>query len=379
MHRGAGGDCANRYARGIRLRAGLLVSLTFRQTQLLEDDSAAALLPLASVEHLADRRIVVTGGFGMLGGWVTYELIRMREVMGTGPAEVTVLTSGSGLRDPIWVDRSDSVRVVHLADLTPEAMPEADVYFHLASPASASAFLADPAALLRLNIHLTHALLEKCAASPRQHSVVFASSSEVYGLAEGSLSEERVGVVPLDGGRWIYAEAKRLGELLCRTYFEKRGVGSVALRPFHSFGPGLRQDDTRVFGEFTARLAAGLPLVVRGDPATTRSFAYAADVASAFLMASAPNCYGQAFNVASPEAVSIGDLATALASDFYGSSGRVLFERDTRSERNPVAFSTPDISKLRALGWTPMVDPLSAFRRTVEFMKDSVRSQSQPG
>lgn len=314
----------------------------------------------------------------MIGGWVTYELLRMQEVLGAGPADVTVLASGRGRPDPIWIDKSHSVRVVHLAAPLPEEVPEADVYFHLASPASASAFLADPAALMRLNIQLTQALLEKCAASPRKDSLVFASSSEVYGLASGSLSEGRLGEIPLSDGRWIYAEAKRLGELLCRTYLEKRGVGSVALRPFHSFGPGLRHDDTRIFGEFAMRLAAGLPLVIRGDPSTTRCFAYAADVASAFLLASAPACFGQAINVGSPEALSIGDLAVALTSEFYGPSGQVVFEGDAHSKRNPVSTSTPDIAELSALGWSPMVDTLSAFRRTVEFMKDSDPANSQP-
>lgn len=373
MPLGVESDCFPRLDRRWSWRGGRPLRLTARQTRLLEDDSANSLATLSSGAHLADRRVVVTGGFGMLGGWVTYELLRMREVIGSGPAEVTVLASGPRRPDPIWIDRSESVQVVHLTEPIPERIPEADVYFHLASPASASAFLADPAALLRLNVQLTQALLEKCAESPRADSVVFASSSEVYGLAGGSLSEERVGEIPLSEGRWIYAEAKRVGELLCRTYFEKRGVGSVTLRPFHSFGPGLRKDDTRVFGEFTARIVDGLPLVVRGDPATTRCLAYAADVASAFLLTSAPACHGQAINVASPEPVSIGSLATALASAFYGQSGEVLFERDARSERNPVPFNEPDITKLLALGWKPVVDPLSAFQRTVEFMRESAQ------
>ena len=355
------------------------MTLTDRQTRLLEDDSSNALATLASIDHLADRRVVVTGGFGMLGGWVTYELLRMREVLGAGPADVTVLATGPVRPDPIWIDRSKAVRVVQLATPHPDELPEADVYFHLASPASASAFLADPAALIRLNVQLTQALLEKCAGSPREDSLIFASSSEVYGLAAGSLSEAKLGEVPLNDGRWIYAEAKRLGEVLCRTYLEKRGVGSVALRPFHSFGPGLRPDDTRIFGEFTMRLAKGLPLVIRGDPSTTRCFAYAAEVASAFLLASAPACYGQAINVGTPVAMSIGDLATALQRDFYGPSSQVFFETDARSERNPVALSEPDVARLSALGWNPEVDALTAFRRTVEFMKDSMAVKSQLG
>jgi len=313
----------------------------------------------------------------MLGGWVTYELLRMQEVLGAGPANVTVLATGPGRPDPIWIDMSKSVRVVQLETPHPDELPEADVYFHLASPASASAFLADPAALIRLNVQLTQALLEKCAESPREDSLVFASSSEVYGLAEGSLSEDQLGELPLNDGRWIYAEAKRLGEMLCRTYLEKRGVGSVALRPFHSFGPGLRPDDTRIFGEFTMRLAEGLPLVIRGDPTTSRCFAYAADVASAFLLASAPACHGQALNVGSPKAMSIGDLATVLTSDFYGPSSKVIFESDGDSERNPVALSTPDVAKLSALGWNPTVGVLSAFQRTVAFMRDSMVLKSQ--
>lgn len=338
-------------------------------SSLLLEDSAAALEGLRVRPNLSGARVVVAGGHGMLGGWVVYELLRMRDLWGLGPSEIVVLTSNPNRKGAIWRERHTEVEVREVVDPGGDAVPDADIYFHLASPASASAFLAKSTTVVDLNVELTQNILLRAKSTRGGRKVVFASSSEVYGIAQGLLSEGTPGLIPNGSSRWIYAESKRLGEALCRLYAENFGVITTSIRPFHTFGPGLRPDDQRVFGDFVSKLVDGAELVVRGDPNTRRTFAYAPEVAAAFLLAASEAPRGSEFNVAGRESIAIGQLARDLTNQFYGHEARVLMKTDPAAPTNPNPTAEADISLIAELGWSPSTGVIDAFRKTVRYVQ----------
>jgi dTDP-L-rhamnose 4-epimerase len=120
---------------------------------------------------------------------------------------------------------------------------------------------------------------------------------------------------PLDP-RNVYAATKLHQEHLCFTFGRAAGVPVTALRYHNVYGPRMPKDTpyAGVASIFLSALAAGRAPEVFEDGRQRRDFVHVRDVARANVLAltrdPAPN---GAFNVASGEPRTVGEMATALA------------------------------------------------------------------
>jgi UDP-glucuronate decarboxylase len=141
------------------------------------------------------------------------------------------------------------------------------------------------------------------------------------------------------------------------------------VRPFHTYGPGIKLDDGRVFAHFVRDILAGGPIVLQSDGSARRSFCYLADATLGFFTALFRGQNGTAYNIANPGAeCSIAELADRLSVEFQ--SEAITVERRARPDPNyfvsPIRSTVPNIDKARALGWQPTHSIEQGFRRTVE-------------
>jgi len=74
-----------------------------------------------------------------------------------------------------------------------------------------------------------------------------------------------------------------MGETMCVAWSREYGVESRIVRPFHTYGPGMRLDDGRVFADFVADLVAGRDIVMRSGGLARRAFCYIADATEGFF------------------------------------------------------------------------------------------------
>ena len=159
------------------------------------------------------RRVMVTGATGLLGSWMTRELIAQG-------AEVTCL-----VRD--WVPRSllvtsgdyDKVQVVrgeledHATVLRGLNEYEIDTVFHLGAQTIVGTATRSAMSTFEANIRGTWSLLEACRANKLVKRVVIASSDKAYGEhAELPYTEE----LPLQG-TFPYDASKACTELIARA------------------------------------------------------------------------------------------------------------------------------------------------------------------
>src|ERR671927_388208 len=129
-----------------------------------------------------DRPTFVTGGTGLVGGWL------VRRLLDAG-ADVVCL-----VRD--WVPQSElaqsglmgRVKVVR-GDVRDQALLERalgeyeiDTVLHLAAQTIVGIANRNPVSTFESNIQGTWALLEACRRSPTVRQVVFASSDKAYGV-----------------------------------------------------------------------------------------------------------------------------------------------------------------------------------------------------
>lgn len=230
-----------------------------------------------------------------------------------------------------------------------------DYIVHAASPAAPKVYVRDPLGSVDANVWGTRELLE-LARRARVKKFLFLSSCEVYQPAD-----------PLSP-RACYSEGKRMGETLCAAYHGQHGVPALTARLFHTYGPGMDLNDGRVFADFVADAVAKRPIRIRSDGLDRRPFCYLSDAVRALLLLLEKGEPGQAYDLANEAGeLSVRELAELMVRLFPDRCPCVTVgEPPAGFVPSRVRRYSADMSKLKALGWSPAVAPDEGFRRTVE-------------
>lgn len=298
--------------------------------------------------------ILVTGGAGFIGSHLVDRLL------GDGHA-VTVLDNLSTGRESNLAKHLGHARLRFLrgsildATLVGAVMPGIDVVYHLAAAVGVGHVVKDPLWTVVTNARGTEIVLEQARACGAR--VVFASTSEIYGISDALPYREdgpRV-LGPTWVHRWSYSTAKALGEHLCFAHAD-RGLAVSIVRYFNTYGPRM---DPAGYGSVVARFVSqaldGVPLTVHGDGAQVRCFTFVTETVDATVRAGTLDAaLGQAFNVGSPFQTTIGDLAQLII-ELTGSPsavGRVDYAAAYGAGFADTRTRVPDVSKAAALlGW----------------------------
>lgn len=293
------------------------------------------------------HRVFITGGSSFVGGWLARSLCFRPSALVAVSSRSLHKLHGLGLdcRLSAYQDLRQG-----LSDFQP------DVIFHCASPGDPKDYLADMAGCADANLQMTRQILEH--AKETRPTVVFVSSGEVYGTQKKFPTKEEQEASLLDvwtEPRKIYAIAKMAGEALCGAYTARWGVPTRVARLHHSYGPGMRLDDSRVVPTYVARKLKGQPLPVMGDGKAVRTYLYATDMVCGLLAVGASSQDNVVFNVGSEKPVQVSELAAAFG-------GTV--EQVAQAKTNPRIV--PDCSRLKALGWKETVTLQEGIGRTLE-------------
>jgi len=311
-----------------------------------------------------DRPTLVTGGTGLVGGWVVKRLLRAQ-------ADVVCL-----VRD--WVPDSEFVRggamqqvKVVRGDVCDQALMERvcgefeiDTVIHLAAQTLVPVANRNPVATFESNIAGTWALLEACRRSPKVKQIVLASSDKAYGEAEKLPYDENT---PLQG-RHPYDVSKSCADLIAQSYATTYGLPVAITRCGNFYGAGDLNWNRIVPGTIRSVLRGERP-VIRSDGTHIRDYFYVEDGAAAYLMlaeklAADPTLRGEAFNFSNETQVTVLDLVRMLL-DQMGS--RLV--PDVRNEAShEIKHQSLSAAKARdRLGWRPLFTLEEGLRRTVSW------------
>jgi len=162
---------------------------------------------------------------------------------------------------------------------------------------------------------------------------------------------------PLDPPRNVYAVSKLAQEYLVGSWTRETGGQAVALRYHNVYGPGMPYESpySGVASTFRSFVARGEAPQVFEDGGPRRDFVHVSDVAAASLAALTwrEKAGFRAFNVASGQPRSIGELAAALA-HAAGAPEPVITGRYRVGDVRHI-FASPK-RLIAELGWRPAVD-----------------------
>ena len=343
-------------------------------------------------QHMRGATALVTGGAGFIGSNIVDALltagarVRVLDDLSTGDARNLIVksTTQHAQDAPSLDTQSDAIMNGDAIGATLEkitaqlngaqlivgnvsdahavrrAVAGCSHVFHLAAMVGISQSVHEPDKHFNSNILGTEIVLRESAAA-KVSSVVFTSSSAVYGLTPTIPSSESDPLVAASP----YAAGKAQGETLTENYARAHNTHAASLRLFNVFGP--RQSAT---GAYAAAIAAFLRAAQLREPATlfgtgdqTRDFVPVANVVQAFLRAADPrhNLRGERFNIGLGRATSLRQLLDMIADiSEIKIPPRLLPPRDADSPHSCADIS----SAISTLNFDPHVSMLEGLRQT---------------
>lgn len=324
--------------------------------------------------RLEGKTVLVTGASGFLPAYMVETLLRCSERNGGESTRVIALVRNAeraAARFAAYEGRGDLQFLVQDATEPVRTDEKIDYIIHAASQASPKYYGRDPVGTLLPNVQGTLQLLDLA----RAHEVegfLFFSSGEVYGQVPEHCvptDERAYGYVDPTDVRSCYAESKRMGETMCVGWQHQYGVPAVIVRPFHTYGPGMRLDDGRVFADFVGNIVENRNIHMKSDGSARRAFCYLADATRGFFTVLLRGEPGQAYNVGNDrQEASIRELAEKLVALFPEKQLKVILEPATQNAgylQSRISRNCPDISKVRTLGWEPTTTIEEGFYKTV--------------
>lgn len=308
--------------------------------------------------------ILITGGAGFVGSHLTEHHLNL----GHHVYVIDNLITGQQANiDPLLENQNLHFFNQDVIAFDFVQLPDMDVLYHLASPASPIQYKKYPVETMMVHSTGTHNLLEFMREG-RGKRIVMASTSEVYGdpLVHPQV-EEYWGNVNPNGVRSCYDEAKRFAEALLMTYHRKYEVDVRIARIFNTYGPHMEKNDGRVVSNFVMQALSKEPITIYGDGKQTRSFCYVSDlVQGLFLLGTTENISGKVINLGNPNEKTVAELAE-LVKQLTKSNSEIVYrpiDEDDPKKRKP------DITKAQTiLGWEPKISLEDGLEKTITYFR----------
>ncbi len=230
---------------------------------------------------------------------------------------------------------------------------------------------------LTVNTRGTEIVLQ--AAKQKKIKVVFASTSDVYGMSPDLPLNENGDLLlgPSMIKRWSYAVSKLYGEQLCFAYYQDFKLPVVVLRYFGAFSP--RSSFSWSGGHipiFIRQILNDEEVTIHGDGSQTRSMGFVTDLVKGTVLAlENEQAIGQLINLGNDEEMSVLDSAK-LIHRISGSNKPLKIKFIPMAELfgtyKDIMRRIPDLRKAKEiLGYQPSVKLEEAVVHTIQSIRNS--------
>ncbi len=277
-------------------------------------------------------KILVTGGTGFIGSYLTEELRKLN-------FDIKILTQ-ERLKGRQYIPGDIRDESLNLRGY--------NIVYHLAA-FSNPRFCEDNKRLAwDVNVSGTLNLLEKLEEGQK---IIFTSSAHVYSRSSHPHSEDE----PLNPPDF-YGLTKKAAEELIEYCSAKKGFAYTILRFFNIYGP--RQTKGFLIPDIVEKYRAGGEIKII-NPEAKRDFIYVSDAVSALVKAI--NARG-IYNIGSRKGTKIGEIYSLIKKEM---GAKEVIEKVIK--RNEDALIADATKAKKELGWKPKVGLEEGIKKTIEF------------
>lgn len=271
-------------------------------------------------EELRGQRIFITGGTGFFGCWLLESFAWATDKLGLDASALVLTRNLEAFRRRAPHLASHPAIQFHSGDVRNFDFPGSKFLhiIHAATESNAKLNEENPLEMFNAIVEGTRHTLEfarQCGAK----KFLLTSSGAVYGKQPPDLThipEDYRGGPDANDPHSAYGEGKRAAEILCTLYAKQYGLETKIARCFAFVGPYLPLDIHYAIGNFIRDGLNGGPIRVIGDGTPYRSYLYAADLAIWLWTILFRGDAVRPYNVGSPEAFTISEIAFKVAHAF---------------------------------------------------------------
>ena len=288
---------------------------------ILEDCKSVTSGQISRLEPLKNEKILITGGTGFMGTWLAEIITFLNDTYQFNTQLYLLSTHAHSYREkvPHLATRRDITLIERDIRNLKDLPEDVSWIIHAAANPDSRAHASDPLRTVEVIVDGTDAVLEYASRLPEVKKILNISSGQIYGAQPrdlGGIPENFVGGLDCSAFNAAYPESKRIAETICSIYRNQQRLPIVNARPFAFIGPWQGLDRPWAINNFIRDAILGGPIRILGDGQTVRSYMYPSDMAWWLLNILVRGKTGMNYNVGSPEAITLQDLAEKIAGQF---------------------------------------------------------------
>ena len=310
--------------------------------------------------NLSDKRVLITGGAGLVGSHLAERLAADNDVVvadDLSKGEAERVTDEAELVVADMTDPDDVAEVV---------TEDLDIVFHFAAYTDTN--YDDDRKLFEENGAMTYNVLERMN-EVGVDDIAFTSSSTVYGEAPMPTPEDYAPLEPIS----IYGASKLADEGLVSTYAHSYGMQAWVYRFANIVGPNQRGN---VVPDFIEKLLDDPEeLTILGNGRQEKSYLHVEDCVDAMchVVENADDDLN-IYNLGTRTTTSVNAIADIVA-DEMGLDPDYAYTGGDRGWTGDVPKMRLSIEKLSALGWEPPTSSDRAVRRAARQLLEELRAE----
>lgn len=348
-------------------------------TEQIQADCAEALAPQVSrLEPLKNQRILITGGTGFVGTWLAESLAHLNDHFHFNTQMILLARAAQTFagKAPKLAGRRDvQLLAMDVRNLV-EIPGDVTYIIHAAATPDNRRHVSDPLGVMSTITGGTGAVLDAALRLPTLKKILLVSSGQIYGKqwpgAGGAIPETFTGAIDCNTITSVYGEAKRYSEALCCAFWSLYKIPAVIARPFAFIGPYQLLSKPWAINNFIRDVLLGNTVRIIGNGLPTRSYMYPSDMAAWLLRLLAGGNPGVAYNVGSPEGISLKDLAEMIRRHANATSAIEI--KNLNDDRS---LFIPDVTLCReSMGLEIKVPIDEAIKRSLVWFRETTRVAS---
>lgn len=320
-----------------------------------------------------NKTVFVTGATGLIGYTLVSALLYRNLKYKSNIKIIALVRNITKAKEKFAEQLKQNVNiefVVGDVENIPAINEDINYIVHGANPTASSYFVEKPVETINTAVLGTMNVLQM-AKEKNVEGMVYLSSMEVYGAphADDLIPETQGTTVDTMSVRSCYPEAKRLCEALCASYADEYKVPAKVIRLAQIFGPGVPENDNRVFAEFIRCAKNKQDIVLQTAGTSKRCYLYTADAVTAILAILLNGESGEAYNAANENTYcSIKDMANLVKNEICNGKIEIIFETNNIERIKtfmPKMYMKLSIGKLKNIGWIYSVGLKDMYLRTI--------------